>query len=344
MSISKMFFVGLGGAGQRHLRVFKELLPAGTEFSAFRAVGKTPLLNSDFSVNTDSTVESRYNLRLFDSIEEGLGDRPDVVVVSTPTSLHYDVALEAAKRGSNLIVEKPFSNTLEGFDRFRDTVLANELHFLLSLQRRFHPYLRRTREIIASGQLGKMVTAVFNVGTYVPAWHKYEDFRELYACRRELGGGVLLTECHELDLAYWYFGLPHSVYCSGGNYSDVRLDVEDTVHLTLRYPEHDVQLNLSFMQEYVRRDFYIAGTKGYVSWDAEGNRLTEYYYETQEEKGLADPEYQNDTMFIAQATHFIEGFSATDSMEYLNSAEATLTIIEAARQSMREGREMKTAS
>ena len=45
-----------------------------------------------------------------------------------------------------------------------------------------------------------------NVGSFVPHWHKYEDFRDLYACKNSLGGGIIYTECHELDInsnAFW---------------------------------------------------------------------------------------------------------------------------------------------
>ena len=50
MGYKKILFIGLGGAGQRHLRVFYDLLPSKTEFYAFRSKKTTPLLNSDFSV------------------------------------------------------------------------------------------------------------------------------------------------------------------------------------------------------------------------------------------------------------------------------------------------------
>ena len=58
MDINKILFVGLGGAGQRHLRILKELLPVQTKFSAFRTKRKTPLLNGDFSIQYEQTVRS----------------------------------------------------------------------------------------------------------------------------------------------------------------------------------------------------------------------------------------------------------------------------------------------
>ena len=59
--IKKIFFVGLGGAGQRHLRIFKDLLPGSVEYSAYRSTGQTPLLNSDFSIDNENSIDKKYN-------------------------------------------------------------------------------------------------------------------------------------------------------------------------------------------------------------------------------------------------------------------------------------------
>ena len=100
--INQIFFVGLGGAGQRHLRIFKDLLPANVEFSAFRSTGQTPLLNSDFSIDNENSIDKKYNLKLFNSLQDGLDNNPDLIVISTPSSLHFEVAKMAAERNINI--------------------------------------------------------------------------------------------------------------------------------------------------------------------------------------------------------------------------------------------------
>ena len=336
MKINKIFFVGLGGAGQRHLRIFRKLLPPETEFTGYRSIGKTPLLNADFSVNKNDSLKKKYNINLLNSVEEGLENKPGLIVISTPTSLHYNVAKKAAENNISVFIEKPFSHNLDGFADFKETVIKNGLCFFISFQRRFHSCLKKIKEIIANREIGKIISAVFNVCTYVPAWHPYEDFRELYACRKDLGGGVLLTEIHELDLCYWYFGLPEYVYCSGGNYSNYELDVEDTAHVSLKYKDYTVQVNLCFMQKFNRRDLYIAGTKGYIEWNMLDNKLVVNNYEDSNEYFSSDPGYKNDEMFLSQATYFLNEFNRGDK-SYLEAAQASLIIVEAARVSMKEG-------
>ena len=122
MEIKKIFFVGLGGAGQRHLRIFNGLLPKETEFSAYRVTKKTPLLNSDFSPNSHATIEKEYDLRLFNTLEEGFDNKPDLVVISTPAALPYYTAKMAAEKNVDIFIEKPFSHNLDGYEEFKERV------------------------------------------------------------------------------------------------------------------------------------------------------------------------------------------------------------------------------
>ena len=144
--------------------------------------------------------------------------------------------------GVNILVEKPLSNSIDGVQKLIETLEKNRVALRVGLQRRFHTHIKRVKEIVESGGLGKILNANFTVASFIPRWHPYEDFLQLYACRKELGGGVLLTEIHEIDLAIWFFGVPSSVVCVGGTYSNVGMDVEDTVSLILDYVKFSVQI------------------------------------------------------------------------------------------------------
>ena len=274
MSFSKVWFVGLGGAGQRPLRIFRQLLPESTVFTAYRRIGATPLLRPNFTVDEQSTVEATYRLQTFASLEAAFADGPDLTVVSTPTSCHREPMMMAMEAGSGVYVEKPWAENLQGFQKFRDGMVAKNLSFHISFQRRYHPQIARARQAVTSGVIGRPLAATFTVYSHVPSWHPYEDWRSLYAVRPDLGGGVLLTEIHEIDLSNWFFGLPEAVFCSGGNRSAERLAVEDTVQMTLLYADFSVQITLCFMHKKPSRGFHVAGTNGDIHWDGATNRLT----------------------------------------------------------------------
>jgi len=333
MSFFKILFIGLGGAGQRHLRIFRQLLPESTTFMAYRQTKKTPLLRSNFTVDDQNTLESAYNLQIFNCLESAFAAGPDLTVISTPTSCHRDPMMMALGAGSAVLVEKPWAENLDGFLKFQAGMIAKQLPFQISYQRRFHPLIARAREAVKSGSIGRPMAATFTVYSYVPSWHSYEDWKNLYAVRPELGGGVMLTEIHEIDLAYWFFGLPEAVFCSGGNRGPERLEVEDTVQMTLIYAAFSIQITLCFWHKKTSRSFHIAGTDGDMFWNEDGNRL-----ELTPSEGKAqiytEPDLKNDAMFEAQAKRFLSGWSLDDTKASLAAATGSLVIVEAARRSL----------
>jgi predicted dehydrogenase len=336
--LNRILFIGLGGAGQRHLRLFKENLP-NVDLIAYRSTNKTPLLNSDFSVNQNESIEDVYQIKIYNNLKEVLALKPDLVVISTPSSMHLEYAQLCAEKGIDVFVEKPISNSLKGLQTLRDTVERKHVAIQVGFQRRFHPHLNKIKKIIKSGVLGQILTVNFTVASYIPRWHPYENYLELYACRKELGGGVLLTEIHEIDLAVWYFGMPKSVVCIGGTYSDVGMDVEDTVRLTLDYVNFSVQINLTFWQKRHERSLSICGESGYVSWNQDDDLLIiEDFNKTNEITKYPNPDLNNDAMFNSQIKSILDSVSGRNSLKNIDNSIASLLIVEAAKLSMNDKR------
>ena len=337
LKLSSVLFVGLGGAGQRHLRILRGLLPQA-RFMAFRKTNATPLLNPDFTVSLNHNLEEIYDVELIENLDAGLSENPDLVVISTPSSKHLEPMMAAARVGVNIFVEKPWSNDLKGFGEFRTLVEANGSAMRISFQRRYHPMMARIFSIVKSGELGQIISANFGVGSFVPSWHPYEDWQKLYAVKPELGGGVLLTEIHELDLAYWFFGLPKRIFCTGGNFGPEVLPVEDTAQITLDYNSFSVQISLCFMQQKNRRTLEISGTLGHIAWDAEGNKLEYTNYKKESCDKYTDEEFLNDTMFKFQALDLLADLSPIRNDSHMKAAWVSQAIAACAKKSMLEGR------
>ncbi len=337
--LKRILFIGLGGAGQRHLRLFKEnLADENVEFVAYRSTNKTPLLNPDFSVNQEESLESVYGIKVYDDLDEALALKPDLAVISTPSSMHLKYAQLCANNGINIFVEKPLSHSHEGLNKLYKTVLKKKIFLQVGFQRRYHPHLNEIHNILKSDGIGAITNAIMTVASYVPFWHPYEDFRNLYACRKELGGGVLLTEIHEFDLCIWYFGKPKSVTCVGGTYSKVGLDVEDTVHVTLNYVTFSVQVNLTFWQKHAERSIFIAGEDGSLSWNQGENTLQFENYNNQNTVVNRGKNITNDLMFELQIQDIISNHSQDNSSMNLLNSSISLSIVLAAKKSMEEDR------
>ena len=122
----KVLFIGLGGAGQRHLRIFRKLMPQ-SEFFGLRSLCKTPTLDSSFNVLKNENLEDIYQINIFkdESIIEKI--KPEITIVSVPNSLHsYYISL-SFKNNSNLLLEKPGIIDTQGSKILRNTYLNSNL-------------------------------------------------------------------------------------------------------------------------------------------------------------------------------------------------------------------------
>ena len=61
------------------------------------------------------------------------------------------------------------------------------------------PLLNKIKNVINSKKYGKLNQVIIHKGENISNYHNYENYEESYAARKELGGGVILTQIHELD-------------------------------------------------------------------------------------------------------------------------------------------------
>lgn len=186
----KYLFIGLGGVGQRHLRNLKSISSDDDEFYAYRVRREQFVLNNALQIEENENLESKYRLKVFDNLEEALETCPDVVFVCNPTSLHMETMLKIAEAGSSFFVEKPLSNNMEKIDLLRDKVRDKNLITYVGYQQRYNPCIIKTKEILESGVLGDILSVNAEIGECIKNWHKYEDYRRMYAARKELGAGL----------------------------------------------------------------------------------------------------------------------------------------------------------
>jgi predicted dehydrogenase len=342
----RILFCGLGGIGQRHLRCLRAILGDSLEVHAFRIRREKIKLRDDLTVDSKGDLESDYQLILHSSLDDALACRPDAVFICNPSSLHVEYALHAARAGCNIFIEKPLAASLEGVGELRRLVDQNKIVCYVGYNLRFHPAVARLKLVIESGVLGNITSALSVIGEYLPAWHPYEDYRRMYASRADLGGGVILSQIHEFDLAYWFFGMPETIYSLGGKLSDLEIDVEDVASSLLwidgpvgRFP---VTINQDFVRRPPERTFTVVGDRGLARVDLRQNELVRFDSAGVMEERLEFPAFQRNQMFTDQAKHFLECISSGVSpLVGLADAESSLSMALGARESLRCRREVR---
>jgi len=229
------------------------------------------------------------------------------IAISNPTSLHLDVAIPAAEAGCHLLLEKPVSHSMARVDALQAAVRRGGSRVLVGFQFRYHPGLRRIAALLADGAIGRPLSVRAVYGEYLPGMHPWEDYRQGYSARADLGGGVVLTLCHPLDYLHWLLGDVKQVWAFTGQLNDFELDVEDTAEIGLRFTAGVLgSVRLDYNQRPPAHWLEIVGTEGTVRWDnADG---AAHVYRAQEGKWEAFPapeRFERNQMFLDQMAHFL---------------------------------------
>lgn len=306
----RVLFCGLGGVGQRHLRNLRLLLGDDLDVHAYRVRRNRTKLLDNLTVEPDADLEVDYRITVHQDLDDALAVAPNAVFVCNPSSMHIDVALAAAAAGSHLFIEKPLSNSLDRLFELQELITAKGLVCYVGYNFRFHPGLIRMKELIDVGYFGHVLGMSAEIGEYLPAWHKYEDYRQMYAARADLGGGVILSQIHEMDLIYWFFGLPKTVLCRGGRLSSLEIDVEDTALSLMQYDgpkgRFPISLHQDFLQRPAVRTFKVIGDAGVARMDLIQTRLQIFGEDGTLDEDLSFPGFQRNDMFLNQARHFLD--------------------------------------
>jgi len=261
-------------------------------------------------VDKTRRIQDEYDIRCFDALESALCESPDIAFVCNPSSMHVETALKCAQAGCDLFIEKPLSNSLRDVDRLIDCVMSNHRVAMVGYQLRFHPCLHWMRAMLDKGQIGRLLAVRAAIGEYLPNWHRYEDYRTVYAARSDLGGGAILSQIHELDYLYSLFGLPNRVFALGGHWSTLEIDVEDTASIMfdcrVEGRSLPVHVQLDYLQNPPMRQCEIIGDNGKLAVDIIANETTLYTNNQPDPEQTRIDNFDRNQLFLDELNHFLK--------------------------------------
>jgi predicted dehydrogenase len=189
--MKRFLVIGFGGAGQREKNIVECLFPT-CEIAVWNT-GKLPVPLPEHIVKIEC-------------IEEALAFKPEGVFIATPTSTHIDFAELLLNKVQFILIDKPLDSSLNRCEVFARNCRSSNTKIYLNFQRRFLACWQTLRNCILNKQDGEFLYGIIQIGSYYPEWRPHKKASDIYTARADLGGGVLLTECHELDLLQWILG------------------------------------------------------------------------------------------------------------------------------------------
>lgn len=172
---------------------------------------------------------ARYGLRLFERLDDLLGE-VDAVVVTAPNALHHPYTLAAVKAGKHVLCEKPLATTVEHAAEMVRRAREAGVQLMTAFPMRFSPPVVTARKAVESGAVGEIRALTGSNNGQMPAgWFSDPELA---------GGGATMDHIvHLADIYRWLLGSePVEVTAEAGTLLHEGIRVDDVAMVLLRYP------------------------------------------------------------------------------------------------------------
>jgi predicted dehydrogenase len=245
--------IGGGNISETHARAARET--PGVELAAW------------YGHNQDKTrrLSELYGGTIYEAFLSFLEHRPmDLVLIGSPSGLHAEQGVLAARHGLHLLVEKPLDITTERVDLLINECDQAGVKLGVFFQDRVAPGIRNLKALLDEGQAGKPILVSGSVKWYrAPEYYRDSRWRGTWALD---GGGALMNQgVHTVDLLLWLMGDVRRVSAKAITaFHDI--EVEDTVVAMLEFASGAIgvlQVATSAYPGYQRR-VELTGSEGTI--------------------------------------------------------------------------------
>lgn len=168
------------------------------------------------------------------SLEEVLkSDNVDIVSICSPNGLHAKHSISSLNAGKHVLCEKPMAISAYDCGEMIQAAERNNKRLFVIKQNRFNPPVAAVKELIVSGQLGKVFSVQLSC-----FWNRNENYYlNSWKGTKELDGGTLFTQfSHFVDLLYFLVGDVKEVCAFGDNFNHKdTIEFEDTGVVALKF-------------------------------------------------------------------------------------------------------------
>ncbi|MCE7992373.1 MAG: Gfo/Idh/MocA family oxidoreductase [Roseivirga sp.] len=197
----------------------------------------TASLGGIYCRNEEKAVRLReeYPCPVYTDLDEFLSnDVLDIVTVATPSGVHLDAIVKAAKAGKHIICEKPLEISPDKIIQAERAALAHGVLLGGIFNRRFNPAVEELKRAIEGEKFGTISLCEVQV-----KWFRDQAYYDSAAWRGTWaldGGGTLMNQSiHTIDMLIHFMGMPKRLSASVGTLTHENIEVEDTAVAILEF-------------------------------------------------------------------------------------------------------------
>ena len=261
----KLGVIGLGAIGSMHIKNIRDGKVADCEIAC--------------------VCDEKYidpvkfaGLKSYSNVDDMLKDpNVEAVLVATPSFNHFELAKKCLEADKHVLIEKPIA--LTSFDAKQIVELARSRGKVCGIMfnQRTTPMYSRIKELVASGELGKINRASwFMTNWYRPQiYFSSSNWRGTW--KGEAGGALINQSIHNIDIFAWVFGMPKKLraWCKFGKYHNI--EVEDEATAYFEFPDDMTATFATATGEFPGTNrLEIAGDRGFLVAENDALKITRF--------------------------------------------------------------------
>ena len=305
----KFLVIGLGSMGRRRIRCLQYL-------------GEKDIIGFDIREERCDEASSKYGIKTYTDFESTLLENPDVFIISVPSNLHHRYALEAIKRKKHFFTESNFLP--EGMEDLIKVEKSGEITCVPSFTMPHHPMVKLIKSFVEEST-GKVYSFTYHVSSYLPLWHPWENYRDVYYGKKETPGSMEMV-AFELTWIVWLFGKVQEVSGFKAKRSSLEIDFGDTYQIILKFENGILgHLLIDVASLPSGRNIKILAEKGTLIWNSEEEMIRWFdsekgkWEEVKGDKGIEEPGYSvhtHEEMYIEEIEDFLKAIKGEKEYPY----------------------------
>ncbi|OGY63545.1 MAG: hypothetical protein A3I89_02090 [Candidatus Harrisonbacteria bacterium RIFCSPLOWO2_02_FULL_41_11] len=294
----RFFIVGLGSMGKRRIR-------------NLYANSEKDIVGFDIRPDRNKEAQEKYGIKVVENFKDVLPENFDVLIISTPPEAHGDYIRFAIKHKKHFFVEHPVFD--DGYqDIFAEKRRKDSMIVMApSCTMLFYQPVKMIKKILDDGKIGKILAFQYHMGQYLPDWHPWEDYRDVYFSKKET------SACREMlpfELIWLNSVMDSRVAEIAGTItkvSNLDMDADDIALANVKY-ENGIFGNIiiDVISRKPFRTLRVLGSDGILDWEKFSHSIVVYDAKTKQSETTTIPQGHLEPGYVNPEEQYIEEIKA----------------------------------
>ena len=251
----KVGIIGCGMIFDRHIEAIN------TNFKNFKLVAICDIDPKKVEIRS-----KEYNVKSFENYLDMLSEmknKMNLVVVATPNSLHYQMAIDSLNSGYDILVEKPIDFANKRAKEICNLAKRLNRNAYAVLQVRYNPTVKMVKKILDKNFLGDIRSV-----SLTQRWQRPSTYFDSWRADLNIGGRTLYeVGIHYLDIMQLLFGVPDVIATATFNNKHKNVKFEDIVFSILKFSNGasgHIEITIAAEPQNLECSLSIMGSSGYI--------------------------------------------------------------------------------